>query len=80
MDTSTDCDLSSNLSPSLLVNTALSFIKAFHLKGDADSLRMIVKERFSPKEIEKAKLNLWNFCKSDLEANGLQFHAHRDSD
>ena len=80
VDASTDCDLSSNLSPSLLVDTALSFIKAFRLKGDADSLRMVVRERFSPKEIEKAKLNLWNFCKSDLEANGLQFHARRDSD
>ena len=41
---------------------------------------MVVRERFSPKELEKAKLNLWNFCKSDLEANGLQFHARRDSD
>ena len=80
VDALTDCDLSSNLSPSLLVDTALSFIKAFRLKGDADSLRMVVRERFSPKEIEKAKLNLWNFCKSDLEANGLQFHARRDSD
>ena len=80
VDASTDCDLSSNLSPSLLVDTALSFIKAFRLKGDADSLRMVVRECFSPKEIEKAKLNLWNFCKSDLEANGLQFHARRDSD
>ena len=77
VDASTDCDLSSNLSPSLLVDTALSFIKAFRLKGDADSLRMVVRECFSPKEIEKAKLNL---CKSHLEANGLQFHARRDSD
>ena len=80
VDACTDCDLSSNLSSSLLVDTALSFVKAFRLKGDADSLRMVVRERFSPKEIEKAKLNLWNFCKSDLEANGLQFHARRDSD
>ena len=51
VDASTDCDLSSNLSPSLLVDTALSFIKAYHLKGDADSWRMVVKEHFSSKEI-----------------------------
>ena len=51
MDASTDCDLSSNLSPSNLVDAALYFIKAYCLKG-AHSLRMVVMERFCRKEIE----------------------------
>ena len=73
VDASTDFDLTSNLSPSLLVDTALPFIKAYCLKGDADSLIMVVRERFSPKEIENAKLNLWNFCKVILRQMDCSF-------
>ena len=42
----------------LLVNTVLSFIKAFRLKGDKDSLRMIVTEHFSSNEVEEA---VWQY-------------------
>ena len=48
---------------SLLVDTALSFIKAYHLKGDKDSLRRIVGERFISDAVEVAKRLLWDSCK-----------------
>ena len=74
------CNTGSNTAPPLLVDTALSFIKAFRLKGDIDSLRMAVTERFSSKEVENAKASLWDHCKLDLEAKGVVFHVRRDSD
>ena len=43
---------SSNSSAPLLVDTVLSFIKAFYSKGDIEFLKMLVKERFSPNEVE----------------------------
>ena len=63
-----------------LVDAVLSFIKAFRLKGDNDSLKLAVSERFSPKEVESGKKHLWDNCVGVLEANGLAFHARRDSD
>ena len=74
------CNTGSNTAPPLLVDTALSFFKAFRLKGDIDSLRMAVTERFSSKEVENAKASLWDHCKLDLEAKGFVFHVRRDSD
>ena len=74
------CNTGSNTAPPLLVDTALSFVKAFRLKGDVDSLRMAVTERFSPKEVEAAKSSLWDCSKLDLEAKGFVFHVRRDSD
>ena len=64
----------------LLVDHVLSFIKAYRLKGDNDSLRSVVKERFSSESVETAKKRLWDSCMSDLEALGLTFHSRRDSD
>ena len=57
----------------LLVNTVLFFIKAFRLKGNKDSLRMIVTEHFSSNEVEGAKRLLWDSCKLNLEACGMTF-------
>ena len=74
------CNTGSNTAPPLLVDTALSFFKAFRLKGDVDSLRMAVTECFSSKEVENAKASLWDHCKLDLEAKGFVFHVRRDSD
>ena len=74
------CNTGSNTAPPLLVDTALSFIKAFRFKGDVDSLRMAVTERFSPKEVEAAKSSLWDCSKLDLEAKSFVFHVRRDSD
>ena len=62
----------------VLLDAVLSFIKAYRLKGDNDSLRLVVTERFSPKEVETRRL--WDHCGSVLKANGLVFHTQRDSD
>jgi hypothetical protein len=43
-------------------------------------LTMVVAEHFSPKEVEAGKRLLWDYCRGDLEANGLLFHVRRDSD
>ena len=65
---------------SLIVDTALSFIKAYRLKGDNDSLRRIVCERFTSEAIVVAKRLLWDSCEHDLETAGLSFQVRRDSD
>ena len=48
---------SSQLSRPLLVNIVLSFIKAYRLRGDNESLKKRVCEHFSPNDIENAKKN-----------------------
>ena len=63
-----------------LVDTVLSFIAAYRLKGDTDSLKKIVVERFSNDDVEVAKRLLWDSGGSYLLAKGLVFHARRDSD
>ena len=64
----------------LLVNTVLSFIVAYRLKGDSDSLKRVAVERFCNEDIEAAKGLLWDCCSSDITAKGLVFHSRRDSD
>jgi hypothetical protein len=56
------------------------YSKAYHLKGDKDSHRRVVGERFSNDAVKVAKRFLWDSCKHDLEAAGLSYHTHRDSD
>ena len=63
-----------------LVDTVLSFIAAYRLKGDTDSLKKIVVERFSNDDVQVAKRLLWDSGGSYLLAKGLVFHARRDSD
>ena len=63
-----------------LVNSVLSFIKAFRLKGDVATLKRVVSERFSYAAVESAKKDLWSFCQEKLLAANLAFHARRDSD
>ena len=63
-----------------LVDTVLSFIAAYRLKGDTDSLKKIVVERFCNDDVEAAKRLLWDSCSSHLLAKGLVFHTRRDSD
>ena len=77
---SSTCNNSSSTYAPILVDTVLSFIKAYCLKGDKDSLKMVVNERFSLKEVEAGKSHLWEYCRGVLEANGLHFHVRRDSD
>ena len=64
----------------LLVDTVLSFIVAFRLKGDKASLKQVVTERFCNEDVVVAKKLLWENCAVHLEACGLQFHYRRDSD
>ena len=63
----------------LLVNSVLSFIKAFRLKGDKRSLISVVADRFSSSAVDNAKKDLWNFCSDKLIAANLPFQARRDS-
>ena len=55
-------------------------ITKVYRSGDKDSLRMVVNERFSSKEVEAGKKHLWEFCRGVLEANVFHFHVRRDSD
>ena len=64
----------------MLLSPALSFIEAYRLKCDNDSLKRRVCDLFSSEEVDHAKTLLWNHCMQDLEAAGLQYHARRTSD
>ena len=87
-DTSTSVPYSGVLPPNLslqascpiLMNAALSFIKAYRLKGDNVSLKKSVCDHFSSEDVELAKKVLWDHCKHDLEAAGLVYHIRRSSD
>ena len=57
-----------------MINPVLSFIKAFRLKGDNETLKGIAAERFSSAAVESAKAMLWNSCDSHLLNGGLEFH------
>ena len=63
-----------------LVDPVLSFIKAFRLKGDNETLKGIVIERFSNAAVESAKALLWGSCENCLLSAGLVFHTRRHSD
>ena len=63
----------------MLANAVLSFIKTFRLKGDNESLKGIVIERFSDVAVDTAKKLLWDVCKDQLVSAGLSFHSRRDS-
>ena len=39
----------------MLVNSILSFIKAFRLRSDKDSLKRVVADRFSSADVDSAK-------------------------
>ena len=69
-----------NMPKPLLVDTVLSFIVAFRLKGDKASLKQVVTERFCNEDVVVAKKLLWENCAVHLGACGLQFHYRRDSD
>ena len=65
---------------SFIVDPVLSFVKAVRLKGDADTIRKIVIDRFSSALVNAAKLLLWDSCGVALESLGLPFHLRCDSD
>ena len=55
-------------------------IEAFRLKGDANSLKRIVSERFSSDAVDTAKSLLWDSCGQLLEEAGMPYQSRRDSD
>ena len=63
-----------------LDDPVLTFVKAFRLKGDTNSLKRLAYERFSSEFVERAKKALWDLCGSSLEAASLPFHMRQDSD
>ena len=75
-ESQTSCNAASNVTDCpFLVDTVLSFIKAFRLKADNATLSRVVCEHFSSEAVEKAKKILWNTCKCNLESAGLSFHS-----
>ena len=64
----------------MLINSVLSFVKAYRLKGDIESLKKRVCEHFSSTDVENAKRVLWDYCRQELEAAGIVYHARRGSD
>ena len=60
----------------LLINTVLSFIKAYRLRGDTDSLKRAIHECFSTSEVETAKQLFWQFTKHDLEFFYVFFYSY----
>ena len=62
------------------MNALLAFIKAYRLRGDVESLKKSVIDRFSSDDVEAAKKLLWDHCEHDLLSAGLLFHSRRDSD
>ena len=62
------------------MDTVVPFIAAYHLKGDTDSLKKIVVQRFCNDDVEAAKRLLWDSCSSHLLAKGLVFHTCRDTE
>ena len=63
-----------------VTDPVLAFVKAFRLKGDVDSLKRLVSERFSSELVDRAKKALWDCCGSTLVAASLPFQPRRDSD
>ena len=73
--------LTSGFNPaSHIVNPVLAFLKAFHLRGDKDSLKSRTHECFSGSSVSDAKKLLWDCCSQSFVSLGLQYTSQRDSD
>ena len=53
----------------ILVDAVLALVKAYRLKGDIDSLKRLVSERFSSEVVDKAKRSLWDFVITSFHIN-----------
>ena len=67
-------------SSSHIVNPVLAFLKAFRLRGDKDSLKSRICERFSGSSVSDAKKLLWDCCSHSFVSLDLQYSSRRDSD
>ena len=63
-----------------LIDTALAFIKAYRLKGDAFGLKQAVLSTFDSVSLSDAYKSLWDTCGDDLQDCGLTFHTRRSSE
>ena len=70
---STSCD-------TFIVDALLSFVKAYCLKGDKNSLKVKLCEHFSGGSISSAKKLLWDSCALPLRSLHLPYQQRRDSD
>ena len=70
---STSCD-------TFIVDTVLSFVKAYRLKGDKKFLEKKYGERFSGASISAANKLLWDSCAQALRSFNLPYQQRRDSD
>ena len=70
---STSCD-------AFVVDSVLCFVKAFRLRGDKESLKSKMCERFSGAAVCTAKKLLWDSCAEALRSLNLPFQQRRDSD
>ena len=63
-----------------IVDTVLSFVKAYRLKGDLKSLKSNISERFCGASVSAAKKLLWDSCDDAFRALNLPYQQRRDSD
>ena len=56
-----------------IVYAVLSFVKAYRLKGDTNSLKTKISERFSGASVCAAKKVLWESCADALRALNLPY-------
>ena len=63
-----------------LYNAVLTFIKAFRMKGDTDSLKQALGKSFYENEVANALKILWDSSSSVLESSGFTYHQRRGSE
>ena len=63
-----------------LRNPILAFVKAHRLRGDNDTLRSFLLEKFDYLSLSSALRELWEFCRPDLERIGFLYQARRSTD
>ena len=63
-----------------IVDTILSFVKAYRLKGDLNSLKTNISECFCGASVSAAIKLLWESCDDAFRALNLPYQQQRDSD
>ena len=65
--------------PCQLSDPVLAFIKAYRLRGNTLGLKQAVFSSFDAPSLTVAYKALWDYCKEDLELQGLTYHSRRGS-
>ena len=63
----------------MIVDPILAFIKAYRLKGDNQSLKKVISDRFDFSALEEAKRKLWVECEQALNEVGLVSQRRRSA-